>query len=73
MNWPVQKASPWLTLRPSAKLRQTITYQNLSQKDHAQGLIQAGLPAAFAEVIADADAQTAKGAMFSKPAQDLKS
>ena len=49
----------------------TIIYQNLSQEDYAQGLIQAGLPAGLAEVIADADAQTAKGAMFSS-SKDLE-
>ncbi|MBL8322426.1 MAG: SDR family oxidoreductase [Acinetobacter sp.] len=49
----------------------TVTYQNLSQEDYAQGLIRAGLPAGLADVIADADAQTAKGAMFSS-SKDLE-
>ena len=48
-----------------------VTYQNLSQEDYKHGLIQAGLPAGLAEVIADADAQTAKGAMFSS-SKDLE-
>ena len=41
-----------------------IIYQNLSEEEYTQGLIQASLPAHLIDVIVDADVQTAKGAMY---------
>ncbi|MEU1547127.1 SDR family oxidoreductase [Nocardia sp. NPDC005745] len=38
-----------------------VRYENLSEADYAAALIQAGLPAAYAETLADADAGIARG------------
>lgn len=41
-----------------------IPYHNLSQQDYLGMLLQIGLPAPLAELIADSDAQAAQGALF---------
>lgn len=41
-----------------------VAYQDLPQVDHANALIAAGLPAPFADLIADSDAGAAKGGLF---------
>ncbi|RRZ88980.1 SDR family oxidoreductase [Erwinia sp. 198] len=42
----------------------TVRYQNLSQGDFAAALKSAGLPDALAEMLADSDANAAKGALY---------
>ncbi|MYM73035.1 NAD(P)H-binding protein [Duganella sp. FT134W] len=41
-----------------------IPFHNLAQKDYAELLTNVGLPAPLADLIADSDAQAAKGALF---------
>ncbi|MFT4246664.1 MAG: SDR family oxidoreductase [Pseudomonas sp.] len=41
-----------------------VVYQDLPQADFRDGLVKAGLPAPFAEVLADSDAAAARGALF---------
>lgn len=41
-----------------------VAYVNLPEADYAKALEGFGLPAAFAAILADSDAQTAKGALF---------
>lgn len=41
-----------------------VAYQDLSQADYRASLLKAGLPAPFAEMLADNDAAAARGALF---------
>lgn len=43
-----------------------VEYRNMAEDDHAEALIEAGLPEPFARVLADADRGIARGAMFTE-------
>lgn len=53
-----------LAAEVSRQTGKNIPYHNLPQQDYLGLLLQIGLPAPLAELVADADAQAAKGALF---------
>ncbi len=53
-----------LAAEVSRQTGKTIPFHNLAQKEYAELLVNVGLPAPLAELIADSDAQAAKGALF---------
>lgn len=53
-----------LAAEVSRQAGKNIPYHNLPQQDYLGLLLQIGLPAPLAELVADADAQAAKGALF---------
>lgn len=53
-----------LAAEVSRQTGKDIPYHNLPQQDYLGLLLQIGLPAPLAELVADADAQAAKGALF---------
>jgi len=59
---PFTKAE--LAAEVSRQAGQPVVYKNLSQAEHEAALLQAGLPAPFAALLADTDAGVAHGALF---------
>lgn len=55
---------PELAAEVSRQTGKNIPYHNLPQQDYLGLLLQIGLPAPLAELVADADAQAANGALF---------
>ncbi|MEB3753759.1 SDR family oxidoreductase [Acinetobacter sp. MD2(2019)] len=55
----------------STVAKTTVRYENLSAADYTAALISAGLPDFVADILVDADVQTAAGAMYSQ-AKDLE-
>jgi len=53
-----------LAAEVSRQTGKTIPFHNLPQKEYSEMLLNVGLPAPLAELIADSDAQAAKGALF---------
>jgi NAD(P)H dehydrogenase (quinone) len=53
-----------LAAEVSRQSGKTIPFHNLPQKDYAELLVNVGLPAPLADLIADSDAQAAQGALF---------
>jgi NAD(P)H dehydrogenase (quinone) len=53
-----------LAAEVSRQTGKTIPFHNLPQKEYGELLVNVGLPAPLAELIADSDAQAAKGALF---------
>jgi NAD(P)H dehydrogenase (quinone) len=53
-----------LAAEVSRQSGKTIPFHNLPQKDYAELLVNVGLPAPLADLIADSDAQAAQGAQF---------
>lgn len=53
-----------LAAEVSRQSGKAIPFHNLPQKDYAELLVNVGLPAPLADLIADSDAQAAKGALF---------
>lgn len=53
-----------LAAEVSRQTGQNISYQNLSEADYCDALIQVGLPPAFAGLLADSDTGAAKGGLF---------
>ncbi|MBE0508766.1 MAG: SDR family oxidoreductase [Marinospirillum sp.] len=53
-----------LATEVSRQTGQNISYQNLSEADYCDALIQVGLPPAFAGLLADSDTGAAKGGLF---------
>jgi NAD(P)H dehydrogenase (quinone) len=41
-----------------------VSYRDLPEADYAAALVQAGLPPAFAQLLAESDAKAADGALF---------
>ncbi|QJD92574.1 SDR family oxidoreductase [Duganella dendranthematis] len=53
-----------LAAEVSRQSGKTIPFHNLPQKDYAELLVNVGLPAPLADLIADSDTQAAQGALF---------
>ncbi|MYM67945.1 NmrA family NAD(P)-binding protein [Pseudoduganella sp. FT55W] len=53
-----------LAAEVSRQTGKTIPFHNLPQQEYRELLVNVGLPAALADLIADSDAQAAKGALF---------
>lgn len=53
-----------LAAEVSRQTGKTVGYTNLTEEAYAEALVGFGLPAGFAAILGDSDAQTAKGALF---------